>query len=358
MIKRLIGSVVVVYLYWIHVPTLRLLGPRAAILLSRAFAFVQWLLVVCGLNIGNERTALRRLKEVLPLIRPGTSPRLTLLRNIALKHRVFVEYATFTTARGRRYVEKTYRFEGREHLDAAVQTGTGAILVTFHFGMTWNLFPALKMLGYDVLFHFARINTYVHSMYEWARRIVLKAHVALDRCQGPVLYHYPNLVFPMLVRRLRRGKLAAMLGDGMGSTEFADVPWLGGISRLPTGPARLSALTGAPMLCMFILPEGLNQHRIIVHPPFHCAQGTAEAVQQTIARYTALLSDYVRADPWAFLRWRHLAVTRQEHGPLRLDIVPMLPAQATAAYDFIRRAGQARTATAASGAAESTLPEN
>jgi lauroyl/myristoyl acyltransferase len=348
-LKRLVGSSVVVYVYCIHLPVLRLLGPRAAVLLSRAFAFVHWLLVLCGLNVGNERTALRRLKELLPLVRPGTSPRLTLLRNIAVKHRVFVEYALLTTARGRRYVEKTYHFEGREHLDAAVQAETGAILLTFHFGMAWALFPALKIFGYDVLLHLARISAYLDNIFGWANRIVLKAHVASDHCQGPLVYHYPNFVFPMLARRLRRGKLAGMLGDGMGSREFVDIPFLGGISRLPMGPAHLSALTGAPILCMFVLPEGLNRHRIIIHPPFHCAEETADAVQQTIARYAALLGDYVRDYPWAFLPWRQLEVARQEHGPLRIDIVPMLPAQATAAYDFFRPTGKVQAATPAGG---------
>jgi lauroyl/myristoyl acyltransferase len=267
-----------------------------------------------------------------------------------------VEFALFTTARGRRYVEKTYHFEGREHLDGAVQAGHGAIMLTFHFGTAFTLFPSLKIFGYDVLLHMARATTYLGSTFEWAKRLAVNAHVKADRCQGPMVYHYPNFVMPILVRRLQRGGLIGMTGDGMGSTEFVDVPLLGGISRLPTGPARLSALTGAPILCVFILPAGLNNHRIIIHPPFHCQQDTAEAVQETTARFAALLTDYIRAYPWAWLPWRQVEVVRQEQGPMRIDIRPALPAQASAIYDRFRPTAQAQSAP--NGVPEGVSPQS
>jgi lauroyl/myristoyl acyltransferase len=348
--KRLLVAGFVVYVYCLHLPALRLLGPRGAVLASRLFAFLHWLLVVAGGNLGKERNALRRMQELLPRIHPGVSPRLTLLRSLALKHQVFVEYALCSTRRGRRYVERTYHFEGREHLDAAVKAAKGVIVLPFHFGMAFTVFPALKIFGYELLVHLGRAVTYLENTFEWARRLAVKGNKKTDSCQGQILYHYPNYVFPTLARRLRRGGLVGMTADGMGSTDFLDVPFLGGTTRMPTGPAQLSALTGALIVCVYVLPDGLYGHRIVVHPPVCCPENSPQAIQATTAGFAELLGNYVRERPWAWLPWRQLEVAANDDGTLAMNIRPALPAQRSSVYDPFHPAAQANGGAASATA--------
>jgi KDO2-lipid IV(A) lauroyltransferase len=353
MIKKLLVAACIGSVYYVLLPVLRLLGPRCAILLAAVLAWFHWLVSLLGVDPGGEGRALPALGALLPILRPGAKPRSILRRYLGLKHRKFVEFALAGTARGRRYCERAYRLEGREHLDAEVRKGRGAILLTFHFGMGEVSFPVLKLAGYDVLLHFARAMPYLSGTFAWARQAAVRAGTALDSASGPMLYHYPNYAFPRLARRLRRQGLVGINGDGMGGVDFEEVPFLGGTLRLPTGPAQLAARTGAPLLFLCALPEGLGRHRLVIHPPIRCPGCSPEAVRATMAAYAALLEAHVREHPWAWQVWKQLLVAHHEDGRLRLSIRAALPARAAAVYEPFRPAGQP---TAVPGGMASPVP--
>jgi hypothetical protein len=204
--------------------------------------------------------------------------------------------------------------------------------------------PTLNLLGYEVLIHIARTVPYLEGTFDWAKRIAVRAATALDKCTGPKVYHYPNFVFPMLIRRLRKGGIVAINADGMASTDFQEVPFLGGTLRLPTGAARLSGQTGATMLPICILSEGLTRHRILIHPGTVCRQDTPEAVQEGMAAYAAVLEKWVRDKPWAWAVWQQLIIERYEDGRLRLSIRGAIPPKAAKAHEEFRPTGEATPA--------------
>jgi hypothetical protein len=125
MIKRIVVAAIILYVYYIHLPTLRLLGPRCAVMLSGLMAWVHWLGTFAGLNLGGEKKALPALAALLPTLQPGLSPRSALRKLLAVRHRTLIEYSLLSSRRGQRYVQRNYYFDGREHLDAAVKEGKG-----------------------------------------------------------------------------------------------------------------------------------------------------------------------------------------------------------------------------------------
>jgi lauroyl/myristoyl acyltransferase len=312
MLSRLVKSACIWYVYFPHLTMLRWVGPRVALLFTRGVAWIHWLLTL----VGGHRTARRAITAALPALAPGLGVRTILRRYLAVKHQRFVEWYLYPTARGRRFVARTYRdVDGREHLDAALAEGKGVVLLVFHFGMAKMVFPALQALGYDNYHHVFRGATYADETFAPVAKAAMDALARTEEQSGlKVIYHRPNYTFATMVRLLRNDAIVGMNGDGMMGTEFVTLPFLGGTMPFPTGPARLAAKCGAPIISAYAWHEGLTRHRLVLHPPIRCAGESRDAIDAAVGQYVALLEDYVRRYPWAWWTWRRLDVAEAATG--------------------------------------------
>jgi KDO2-lipid IV(A) lauroyltransferase len=317
-VRKLVQAV---FLLGVHGPyrlLLRTLGPRPAIVLSRGTAFVHWLFTFVGLGRGLRR----RLQAILPQAQPGLPVRTALRRFLVHQHQDFAERVVSGTTAGRRYLDQAYRdFDGREHLDAAIAEGRGVIILIFHFGMPQLLFAGLHKHGYDaapVLFRGGQ--RYAGRTFEWVARLVRDVSARADEKIGPYLHGRPQFVFPLLVRQLRRGALLGNAGDGALGTSFLEVPFLGGTIRLNAGTAQLAAHSGAPIVPVFCVPEGVSRHRIMAHAPIHCRENTPEAYEKAVRSYVAVFEDYLRRSPWMWETLQRLVIDRHPDGRLRLSV--------------------------------------
>jgi lauroyl/myristoyl acyltransferase len=304
-----------------HVPYrffLRTIGPRPAIVVSRMAAFGHWLLTFIGVGWSLRRVV----KAVLPHLEPELSVSTFMRRFLMELHQDFAVRAVSVTPRGKRFIERSYYFEeGREHLDKAVSEGRGLILLIFHFGQPQLLFSALKNFGYDaepLLFRGGQ--RYARHTFKWVARFVRDVSAQADSRMGPALHSQPNLAFPMVVRRLRRGAIIGNAGDGSLGTTFLEVPFLDGTIRVSTGTALMAAHSGSPIVPIFCLQEGINRHRIIAHAPLYCREHTAEAVAETTEAYVKVLEEYLHLCPWQWETLQRLTVDYYPDGRLRLGV--------------------------------------
>jgi KDO2-lipid IV(A) lauroyltransferase len=309
-VGKFFRSVGIWYLYFPHVALLRLIGPRLAVWLTRAASVVYWLLTWAG----SGRRIGRKMQRALTGIRVGTEVR----KYFALRHQGFAERYVYPTARGRRFVAETYRLEGREHLDGAIARGRGVIVVFHHYGLARMIAPALGELGYDYYFHQVLDAPHAKQTYQWVAKAVVEKQIR-EECAAGVkgILHRPGSMFEHIVGMLEKGALVGVACDGLAGSRFVDVSFLGGVMRFPSGPARLSARTGAPLVSLFSLPDGLERHRLIAHPPIYCEGDSPAAVEATVSAYAGLLENYIRSYPWAWWTWRRLAVEESPDGRLR-----------------------------------------
>jgi KDO2-lipid IV(A) lauroyltransferase len=312
MIVRLVRSAAVLYLYFPHRTLLRLAGPRAALLLARPLAALHWVLAL----LGAERKLKRAMCMALARSQPGLPSLRTIWHYVLLRQQRFIEWHLCPTARGRRWVARTYRHvEGREHIDRALADGRGAIVLVFHFGLSKMVWPVLQELGYDNYHHVFRGETYAGRTSKWVARAAMRRMAASEGESGlKIIYHRPSFAFETMVRLLRRNQLVGINGDGMMGVEFVEVPFLDGRMAFPTGPARMAAYTGAPILPVFCLPSGLNDHRLFIHPPVLCPDDRPAALRECIEACVRLLEDYTRRHPWAWWTWRRLEVEQGTDG--------------------------------------------
>ena len=187
--------------------------------------------------------------------------------------------------------------------------------------MSRMIFPALKELGYDTYHHMVQDVTHANQTHGSIARAVLNKQMQAEKDGGlKVIYHRPGSTFRVIADLLNQNAIVGIAGDGMAGAHFVDVPYLGGTMSFPTGPARLAARTGAPIVSVFCLLEGFARHRLIVHPPIECPDDSPEAVERTVRSYAGLMEEYTRAYPWAWWTWRRLDLEKDADGRVRFVV--------------------------------------
>ncbi|HEY8827808.1 MAG TPA: phosphatidylinositol mannoside acyltransferase [Jatrophihabitantaceae bacterium] len=170
--------------------------------------------------------------------------------------------------------------EGSEHLDAAVAAGQGAIMVLPHMG-NWDV-SGLWFVERGTRFTTVAERVEPASLYDrfvTYRESLGMEVVALTGGQRPPM--------EVLAERLRAGGAVCLVADRDLSRGGVEVQFFGEPTRMPGGPAMLSALTGAPVLPvgLWFTDDGWG-HR--VNPPIDAPEGR---LREKVAAGTQAVAD-------------------------------------------------------------------
>ena len=191
----------------------------------------------------------------------------------------FFRFARLTEGEMRRLVV----IDHPEYLDQARTMGNGVILVTAHLG-NWELGgAALVSMGYTVnAVALQQPSAKLNEFFQHHRRQRGMAVIPLGHA------------VPELIRALRRGEFVALLADRDYSRRTEFVTFCGASACLPRGPAWLSAKTGAPVLCGFMIRQPDDRFVMRLYPPINPAGLGTAGVQQRIG---AILEDAIARHP-------------------------------------------------------------
>lgn len=195
------------------------------------------------------------------------------------------------------------RAEDPARWNAVVATARerGAIILTAHFG-NWELLAyACGLLGQPV--------TLIHRRM---RNALVDHEIGVLRGGAGTQAIPKKAAAKEALRRLKARALVAIPIDQNQVRSFGVfVEFFGKPACTTAGPARLSMLTGAPIIPVFIVREGTSErHRIIVLPEIELARtGDREAdILATTQRCTAAFEAIVRQHPdhwiWFHKRWK------------------------------------------------------
>jgi Kdo2-lipid IVA lauroyltransferase/acyltransferase len=183
------------------------------------------------------------------------------------------------------------RLEGREHLEAALARGRGAILLTAHF-------TPIEMAG-RALASVTRIG----FLYRPTKNAVLA--YALERFRaGYGGRGIPRDDIRGFIGALRNNECVWYAPDQSYRKKGAEmVPLFGIPAATNTLTSRLARMTGAPVLPYFIqrLP-GTEGYRAVIHPPFE--NFPSEDPVADTERYNHMVEAQVRLVPEQYL-WIH-----------------------------------------------------
>lgn len=188
---------------------------------------------------------------------------------------------------------------GLEHLDNAMARKRGTIIVSGHFGL-WEMMPHwLAIHGYPVCTVVRRQNNpHVDAWMENMRQ----------RLGGKTTDS--GFGIREILRSLRQGEILALMVDQDNGKQGIFVRFFKRWASAPTGPALLSLKTGAPIVPLFMFPNFAGKHLFKIYPAINPEEYTndSEGQRQITARYTSLLEELVKEQPynwfWLHRRWK------------------------------------------------------
>jgi KDO2-lipid IV(A) lauroyltransferase len=233
--------------------------------------------------------------------------------------------------RGRgRSLGRLVEIRGREHLEAALAGGKGAILCSAHFGSHPSVFSLLGASGFPLTAIGRWHWNYKPGISSAERRFrdFAYARRVLRHRQRPNIEPWPGRVQVAM-------QAAAVLGANevvtissdvppvdADRTRAIEVPLLGRQVRLLPGVVTLAQLTGAPVLMAFVYRTADYRHQVLeISPPVPMQGKTAEA----FGRCVAAMDNAIRKSP---AHWFYWFETRDL---VRLGLLQADPAAGTAA---------------------------
>jgi KDO2-lipid IV(A) lauroyltransferase len=170
------------------------------------------------------------------------------------------------------FIRKNVRFTGLDHLDRALDGKKGVLLASAHFG-NWELAGVtLAELGYKIhALALAHRDAGVDRIFR-RRREKHGFHVM------PVGGYHRELY-----RILSRNEILGMNVDRHFTGEAVEVSFFARRVKFPVGLAKLSAVTGAPMLTGFFVPEGYGRFLFEIQEPLR-GKSAAAVVQDYASR--------------------------------------------------------------------------
>jgi KDO2-lipid IV(A) lauroyltransferase len=209
--------------------------------------------------------------------------------------RTFVSYAGCLTeglACERPAAQRATRRFRDDGLSAALGAGGGLIVGTAHFG-AWD--AAAPLLARD----FARPVLVVMAPEPDARARSL--HDGVRERAGVRVLHvgaHPADALPLLHHLRDGGVVAVQLDRAPPGGRVLDVPFLGGLMSMPAGPFALAALSGAPLLPVFVRRAGRLEYEVGGGPAIRLPRRAGHAELSAAAALAAReLERSVRACP-------------------------------------------------------------
>lgn len=212
-------------------------------------------------------------------------------------------------------IKEKVSFQGKEHLDAALTQGKGAILVSAHFGSFIMMYYRMVLEGYKTNVIMRRV-----------RDAEFEKYISNFRQERGIqtIYDLPARKCVVdCIKALRNNEILFILIDqNYGSDGRVFVDFFGHDAATAAGPVVFGNRTGAPVLPTFIMKDdtldAADRHKIVIDPPvlMETSGDEKQSVIHNVARLTKIIEKYVRLYPhewggWMHKRWKSRKVEEQ-----------------------------------------------
>jgi phosphatidylinositol dimannoside acyltransferase len=206
-----------------------------------------------------------------------------------------------------RPLRRLVEIRGREHLEAALASGKGAILCSAHFGSFDCGFSMLGAIGFPVTTIGRWQHNYTAGLSSAERRFwdVLYAGRLRRHRHRPNIEPWPGRVgvAAQAAAVLRANEVVTIAIDAppldSDLARVVEVPFLGRRARLLPGAVTLAQVTGAPVLMGFLYRGSDYRHQVLeISAPVPVGADTAA----TFGRCAEQVSGAIRRSPahWAY----------------------------------------------------------
>jgi len=211
-----------------------------------------------------------------------------------------IDVARAATWGARELVERV-EVLGREHIDAALQKGHGAVGLTAHLGsleFSMRIAPAIGL----------PITVIGRPL---TNRLLRRDMQAQRTSTGAELLLHRN-VAPQMLRALHKGRVVVALNDQYKRrSQGVFVPFFGVRVSTSPGPALIALRAGAPIVPAACVRIGPDRHRLVIRPPLATPDtgDRREDVERLTAQGNAAIEAFIREHPeqwmWSQRRFRY-----------------------------------------------------
>lgn len=229
---------------------------------------------------------------------------------------------------GTRPLKKLVEIRGREHLEAAIAAGNGAILCTAHFGSFESAFSLIHASGFPVTAIGRWWWDYESGVSSATRRFWRFAYGRriLRYRQRPNIEPWSGEIMSGVraATTLRRNEVLAICSDAgpleSDQSRTVKVPFLGQEATLLPGVITLARVTRAPVLMTFVYRSADYRHQVLeISSPLSLAGDPATA----FARCAAAMDAAIRSQPAQWGYWT------EPNGLTGLGLVAQAPSDDT-----------------------------
>jgi len=208
-------------------------------------------------------------------------------------------------------IDATCVIDGREHLDAALERGKGAIIMIGHFGANQMIMPALGHKGYPMSQLSAPPPVWADILREtrttplWEQ--VLERRWELEK-RLPVEHINVFKFLRPAFACLQENRVLGLAFDGGGGKSWTQVRFLERVANVSVQPMQLWRKTGAAMLPTVVVREGnAPRHRVIIGEPVTWEQVASadrkEETQHNMQRVVDVIASWVERHPDHYLQF-------------------------------------------------------
>jgi KDO2-lipid IV(A) lauroyltransferase len=210
----------------------------------------------------------------------------------------------------RRYIS----FPEIEKYKSYLKAGKGLIILTGHYA-NWELcaltIPVLVPEKYTVVFQKQR-NPYINDFISAMRSRFGTKLVVMERALRESL------------RALSNNETVALIADQSGPESGIYANFFGRPASTHQGPVVFQLRSGAPMIMLMLIREGLEKFRIEMEEidTTNLTGTDEEKMKELTQRHVSILEKYIRLHPeqwlWMHKRWKHTAayLKRNQKGPV------------------------------------------
>jgi KDO2-lipid IV(A) lauroyltransferase len=190
-------------------------------------------------------------------------------------------------------------FEGWEHVEALVESGRGALVISGHLGNFELMLPRAAAAGY-------RVSGIVKRQ---SNQLIDDFYNGIRARQGVGIIHTGGS-WPHILAAIERGEMIGILGDQDAGRKGQFVEFLGRPASVNVGPATLAVKAGCPLLMVFVYRQPDGSHVMKIEPAIEIdpAWDHDTAVRRLTEIHTARLEEAVREAPamyyWVHRRWK------------------------------------------------------
>ncbi len=204
-------------------------------------------------------------------------------------------------------IGRLIRFEGLEHLDAALARGRGVVLYSGHIWSTRLCIVGLGLLGYKVVtvrrrrdFDDQPVQRWLFDRYRRTVETGLEGRILASAGRDGSM-----AIGALCVNALRRNEIVALKPDRLFKKNMrpgdVEVHFLNGMARFRPGGVHLARSTGAALLSLWIhRPDDFLPGRCVIGPPILDDGGD---IRLAVEAQAAQMEANARLDPACLRPW-------------------------------------------------------